>query len=52
VGGAIVLRDGEVIAHPGDAARNGFAGDRVEIVFNAAVGKGIGTVWTVVPPAT
>jgi glutamate N-acetyltransferase/amino-acid N-acetyltransferase len=52
VGGALVLRDGEVIANPGDAARNGFAGERVEIVFNAAVGQGSGTVWTVVPPAT
>ena len=52
VGGALVLRDGEVIANPGDAARNGFAGERVEIVFDGAVGKGSGTVWTVVPPAT
>lgn len=52
VGGALVLRDGEVIPWPGDAARNGFAGERVEIVFNAAVGQGSGTVWTVVPPAT
>ena len=52
VGGAIVLRDGEVIAHPGAAARDGFSGDRVEIVLNAAVGQGTGTVWTIVPPET
>ncbi len=52
VGGALVLRDGEVIAHPGAAARDGFSGNRVEIGFNAAVGQGTGTVWTVVPPAT
>lgn len=50
VGGALVLRDGEVIANPGNAARNGFSGSKVEIVFNAAVGAGAASVWTVVPP--
>lgn len=51
VGGALVLRDGEVIANPGAAARTGFSGEKVEIEFHAAVGDGVARVWTVVPPS-
>jgi glutamate N-acetyltransferase/amino-acid N-acetyltransferase len=52
VGGALVLKDGEVLSHPGDAARNGFSGDHVEIEFHAGVGQGAGIIWTVVPTSS